>query len=86
MDVQLSSQDESPENMSIFAWQASLVHSALEQLSPIHRSAIELSFVHGLSYQEIAHIMECPLGTVKSRINAALHHLFGILKKQGIDG
>jgi RNA polymerase sigma-70 factor, ECF subfamily len=47
---------------------AATVNSALNRLPPDLRTAITLRDLDGLSYEEIAHIMECPIGTVRSRI------------------
>ena len=44
------------------------VISAIEQLPEDLRLAITLREVEGLSYEEIASVMECPIGTVRSRI------------------
>ena len=41
---------------------------ALQQLSADQRAVIELTFYHGLSYQEIAQILDCPENTVKTRM------------------
>jgi len=69
-------QDEtSPENSLIKLWQTAQIRSAIERLSYNHRSVIELTFIHGFSYQEIADIMKCPVGTVKSRMSYALRYL-----------
>lgn len=44
------------------------VVAAIEALPEELRSAITLRELEGLSYQEIAQVMECPVGTVRSRI------------------
>lgn len=44
------------------------VHRAIQQLSPKLRSVVVLYELQGLSYEEIADILGCPLGTVKSRL------------------
>jgi len=44
------------------------LEAALEKLSPEHREVIELTFYHDFSYEEIAQIMKCPVGTVKTRM------------------
>jgi RNA polymerase sigma-70 factor (ECF subfamily) len=44
---------------------------ALARLSPPHREVLRLAFQHGFSAQEVAQILDVPLGTVKSRISYA---------------
>ena len=62
-------------------WQVDQVRAALAQLTPNHRAVIELTFVQGLSYAEVADVMNCPIGTVKSRMSYALRHLNGLLSE-----
>lgn len=40
----------------------------LQQLSPKQRAVVELTYLYGYSYEEIAAITECPLNTVKTRM------------------
>ena len=47
---------------------ASTVNAAIEALSDDLRQAITLREIEGLSYEEIAELMNCPIGTVRSRI------------------
>lgn len=47
------------------------IKEAMNKLSPEHREAVLLRDVEGYSYDEIAGMLHIPLGTVKSRINAA---------------
>ena len=47
---------------------AGTVNAAIEALSEDLRQAITLREIEGLSYEEIADIMNCPIGTVRSRI------------------
>jgi RNA polymerase sigma-70 factor (ECF subfamily) len=44
------------------------VNNALEVLPPDLREAITLREIEGLSYEDIAQVMDCPIGTVRSRI------------------
>ncbi len=44
------------------------VNSALESLPSDLREAISLREIEGLSYEDIAQVMDCPIGTVRSRI------------------
>jgi RNA polymerase sigma-70 factor (ECF subfamily) len=64
------------------------VKEALDQLPFEFRMVTILSDVEGLSYQEIADIMECPVGTVRSRLSRARRFLRGKLhefaRKRGI--
>ena len=47
---------------------AAAVNAAVEDLSDDLRQAITLREIEGLSYDEIAEMMNCPIGTVRSRI------------------
>lgn len=60
---------------------ADQVWSKLDALSPKHRAVIELAFIHNLPYADIARVLDCPIGTVKSRMTYALKHLSGLLKQ-----
>jgi len=57
------------------------VHEAIQQLSPKLRSVVVLYELQGLSYEEIAEILGCPLGTVKSRLFNARMELKGKLER-----
>ncbi|HLW69457.1 MAG TPA: sigma-70 family RNA polymerase sigma factor [Candidatus Binataceae bacterium] len=54
--------------------------AALKELTPEHRAVILLREVDGLSYDEISEVLDCPRGTVMSRLHYARGHLRGILK------
>lgn len=49
------------------------VMAAIDRLPPQYREALILVFLTGESYQEVARICHCAIGTVKSRINRARH-------------
>lgn len=51
------------------------IKEAIRKLSPEHRLVFILTEYHGLSYQEVANIAQCPIGTVASRKNAAVKQL-----------
>jgi RNA polymerase sigma-70 factor, ECF subfamily len=59
---------------------AQRIKDALGQLTPEHRAAILLREVEGLSYDEISDVLQCPRGTVMSRLHYARNHLREILK------
>ena len=45
-----------------------MVQSALNEIPDVFRSAVILRDLEGLSYEEVAEVLECSVGTVKSRI------------------
>ncbi len=47
---------------------ATAVIAAMEALPEELRQAVTLREIEGLSYEEIAEVMNCPIGTVRSRI------------------
>ncbi|HZX32693.1 MAG TPA: RNA polymerase sigma factor RpoE [Rhodocyclaceae bacterium] len=57
-----------PESMLLSKQIGETVNSAMDALPEELRVAIVLREIEGLSYEEIAHIMNCPIGTVRSRI------------------
>ncbi len=59
-----------------------VVESAIQALSDEHRTVIVMRDLQGFSYEEIASIIKCPEGTVKSRINRARQALRDILKNK----
>lgn len=59
------------------------VCSGLEQLSDEHRQVLVMREINGLSYQEIADVLDLEAGTVKSRIARARNSLRKILLESG---
>jgi len=57
-----------PENELMSKQVAGVVNASLLQLPEDLRTALTLREIEGLSYEEIAQIMDCPIGTVRSRI------------------
>ncbi|GBG01520.1 RNA polymerase sigma factor [Azospira sp. I13] len=57
-----------PENLLLSKQIGETVNAAMDALPEELRTAIMLRELEGLSYEEIAKIMDCPIGTVRSRI------------------
>ncbi len=74
-----------PETSSSLAQRAATVRAALACLSVEQREVIELAYFEGLTHTEIAEKLAQPLGTTKSRIRLALHHLRSALD-EGLPG
>jgi RNA polymerase sigma-70 factor, ECF subfamily len=53
----------------------SRVSAAINELTPEHRAVILLREVDGLSYEEISQVLDCPKGTVMSRLHYARRQL-----------
>ena len=60
--------DETPETVLAAQEIAAAVNAAMEALPEDFRQAVTLREIEGLSYEEIAEAMNCPIGTVRSRI------------------
>jgi len=52
---------------------------AMDALSPEHRAVVDLTYFHGIGYREIAHIVDCPIDTVKTRMFHARRRLKTLL-------
>ena len=58
-----------------------LIEKALEEITPVFRTAVVLRDIEGLGYEEIAEILQISLGTVKSRINRGRAELARLLSR-----
>jgi RNA polymerase sigma-70 factor (ECF subfamily) len=72
---QVESDEPSPEASLIASADTKLLTRALEELSVEYREAIVLRELEGLSYKEIADLVDVPLGTVMSRLARARKRL-----------
>ena len=62
------------------------IYRGLASLLPEQRLVIVLSDIQGLSYEEIAQVTGCSLGTVKSRLSRGRTHLRDYLRLRGTFG
>lgn len=65
---ELQHEVETPENLLLTEQIKETVFKTIEKLPDDLRTAITLREMDGLSYEEIAEVMACPIGTVRSRI------------------
>jgi RNA polymerase sigma-70 factor (ECF subfamily) len=74
------------------AWEAWQVARAVGELPPDQRRVVELAYGEHLTHSEIAARLEIPLGTVKTRLYAALRVLrvrlgeLGVIAGEGAEG
>ncbi len=73
--LQLQSDEPTPEEQLELNERQKAVREAINELSPEYKEVIMYSDMHQLSYDEIALILKCPKGTVKSRLNRARNAL-----------
>lgn len=82
-DIAASDDDSSPEaaNAQLAAREA--IQNALAELSPALREAVVLRYGQGLTFREVAEIMDCPLKTAESRVRLAHDRLRSLLSEHG---
>lgn len=66
---------DTPEDLLGRAEVGAAVRGAMATLSPVHRQVLALRELEGESYQAIARLARCPVGTVMSRLHHARHRL-----------
>ncbi len=71
-----------PDDLAALASDRERLVRALQALPPAHRAVVELVFGHGLAQAEVAQVLDCPLGTVKSRLHYALRALSQTMREQ----
>lgn len=69
-----------PESVLMSKEIAATVNAAIEELPQELREAIRLRELDGMSYEDIAQVMDCPIGTVRSRIFRAREAIAGRLR------
>lgn len=75
------SKEENPEEKYLSSELGEIIYKAILSLNPTQQSLIILRDIHGLSYEEISHILSIKEGTVKSGLNRARKKLKEILSE-----
>src|SRR5580704_16296812 len=70
-----TSESQSPETLLLRKADRQLLQRTLEELPPAFREVLVLLELEGLSYKEIADVLDIPIGTVMSRLARARHRL-----------
>jgi len=81
----LAGSEDNAEEIIVKKDRSERMNMALNELTPEHRTVLELTFYNGMSYQEIAEIVECPVNTVKTRMFYAKEKLKESLNRHGIN-
>jgi RNA polymerase sigma-70 factor (ECF subfamily) len=76
------SPDQDPEQTLRGRQVQKLLLNAMDKLSSDHRVVVDLTYYHEAGYREIAEIMNCPVGTVKTRMFHARQKLKDLLDGQ----
>ena len=74
---------ESPEAENARNAAKDAINRAMTELSPLLREAVILRYAQGLTFREIAEVMDCPLKTAESRVRLAHDKLRSLLNVQG---
>jgi RNA polymerase sigma-70 factor (ECF subfamily) len=77
--------DERTDNRDAADPRVELVREAIARLTPELQETLELRFEQELSYEEIAAVLEIPVGTVRSRLHNSVKRLREALCPEGID-
>jgi RNA polymerase sigma-70 factor (ECF subfamily) len=73
--------DEGDYEASVSAENAEQIHAALQELAAEHCEVLVLRFLEDMSYEEMASVTGCPIGTVRSRIYYAKQALRRVLER-----
>lgn len=79
--LQIADESSAPEHIAERNAQIEAVRTAISQLDENMRTVITLFDINGLSYEETAAVLKCPIGTVKSRLYRARDALRKILSE-----
>ncbi len=79
--MEIADETTAPEHIAERNAKIDAVRAAISRLDENMRTVITLCDINGLSYDETAEVLKCPIGTVKSRLYRAREHLRKILSE-----
>ena len=80
--IEIGADKETPEDVYERVEKRQLILNAINSLNEDYKTVIVLRDIQGFGYEEIASMLNCSLGTIKSRINRARNALKGKIKYQ----
>jgi RNA polymerase sigma-70 factor (ECF subfamily) len=60
------------------------IHAALDELAAEHREVLVFRYLEAMTYEEIARVVGCQVGTVRSRLHYAKRALRGVLERTNL--
>ena len=81
----LESDMQGPADSAVSAERVKIVRRSLDELPENLQSVIQLVYYQGMKYREAAEVLEIPVGTVKSRLHAAITKLTDVWKTSYIE-
>lgn len=84
IDESMEDKTQSVEEIAISNYQYSEIMSIIHKLPPEKRSVFILKHYYGYKYEEIAEIVSCPIGTVRSRLHNAVKFITEEFERKGI--
>lgn len=83
MSNDIRDHEDTPEEFLQKQVEREVIIEVLNQLGEIHREVVVLRFYEDLKLEEIAVVLDIPVGTVKSRLSNGLHNLKKLLSERG---
>ncbi len=81
-DIDVAAKEGDEPNWS--AEDAEYIHAALDSLAAEHREVLLLRFIEELTYEDIARVTGCPIGTIRSRLYYAKRALRCVLERMNL--
>ena len=75
----LKSKDPNPEKLMIKKQRIAILRQIVDQLKPKYRDLVKLRYFKELSYEEIAELLDLPIGTVKAQLFRSREQLFKVM-------